>query len=182
MYLICWSPDGSHILFSISAGDPRGVSLMDSSGSSSNIIIPFGVQPNWTPSGKIIFANYDTTKAQQNQVQIYISNLEGNSVRKITDLTNTLFNIQNPNISPNSEIISFIYNGEIHLVSANGKGLEQVTEGSGFAARPEWSPNGQTILFSRIIRNGPERLYYLDVATHEVTPVFPKSKYPLKDE
>jgi Tol biopolymer transport system component len=66
----------------------------------------------------------------------------------------------------------FIYNNEIYLKTINGD-TNQVTAGPGYAARPEWSPDGQTILFSRIIQNVSKRLYYLDVESREVTPVFP---------
>lgn len=70
----------------------------------------------------------------------------------------------------------FTYDGEVYFTKVGNKGVEKVTVGPGYARRPEWSPNGKTILFCRIIPNVSRYLYYLDVATHEVTPVFPAPK------
>lgn len=172
-----WSPDGNKILFSVSAGVPRGVALMDKNGVNPHIFIPYGVHANWSPSGNdIVYVDYDTTMDRSNQQQIYMARADGGNPQKKTNLKNTRFNINAPSLSPSAQKIAFIYNNEVHIMKADGSEIEQLTEGLGFSSRPEWGPDGQTILFSRIIRNGPERLYYLDVTTREVTPVFPKSK------
>jgi len=175
-----WSPDGSQILFSLSAGEPRGVSIMKSSGSNPQIIIPFGTDPHWSANGnQITYINFDTTKVRKNQEQIYIANLDGSNFKKITNLKDTFFNIHEPSLSQDGEKIVFIYNDEIHITKVDSGDAEQATAGPGFAARPEWSPDGETILFSRLILNASnrliKRLYYLNVATREVTPVFPQS-------
>jgi len=171
-----WSPNGNKILFSV-AGEPCGVALMDKNGSNPNIFIPFGVHANWFPSGnRIAYVNYDTTQVRSQQQQVYIAKADGGNPQKKTNLENTFFNINAPSLSPDSPQIVFIYNDEVYIKNVDGGDAEQVTAGAGYAARPEWSPDGQTILFSRIILNGPERLYYLNVATREVTPVFPQPK------
>ena len=168
-----WSPSGNKILFSVSAGDPRGVAVMDTNGVNPKMIIPFGVHANWFPSGnKIVYVNYDTTQVRTKQRQIYIADSDGSNPEKITDLENTFFNINGPSVSPSGQNVVFIYNNEIYLKTINGD-TNQVTAGPGYAARPEWSPDGRTILFSRIIQNVSKRLYYLDVESREVTPVFP---------
>lgn len=170
-----WSPNGNKILFSV-AGEPRGVALMDKNGSNPNIIAPFGIHANWFPSGnRIAYVNYDTTQVRSQQQQVYIAKADGGNPQKKTNLENTFFNINAPSLSPDSQKIVFIYDDEVYIKNVDGGDAEQVTAGPGFAARPEWGPDGQTILFSRIILNGPERLYYLDVVTREVTPVFPQS-------
>jgi Tol biopolymer transport system component len=170
-----WSPDGDKILFATYAGEPRGVTLMNPDGTNPEIIIPYGVQPNWSPDGnQIIYLNWDTTKVQKDQEQIYIANADGNNIQQITDLKDSNMNINNPSLSPDGTRIVFVFNGEIHFVGIDGKSVEQVTDGLGYTVRPEWSPDGATLLFSRIIPNESKRLYYLDVATREVTPVFPE--------
>lgn len=171
-----WSPDGSHILFSLSAGKQRGISLMESNGSNPQIIVPYGVHPNWSPDGdQIIYVNWDTTMAQKNQAQIYIANFDGTNPQQISNLKNTNFNIYDPTISPDGRKVAFTYDGEIYtMMIDSSNSIQQVTDGTGYARRPEWSSNGLTILFSRIIQNVSKRLYYLDVESREVTPVFPK--------
>jgi Tol biopolymer transport system component len=168
-----WSPDGSQILFAKSAGEPRGISLMDSTGSDPEIIIPYGVSPSWAPDGKdIYYINWDTTRIQQNQRQIYKASRDGSNPQKLSDLKNTS-KLSYPSLSPVSTKIVFAFHDEIFLMSTNGDNIQQLTDGSGYIKRPEWSPDGQTILFSRIIQNVSKRLYYLDVESREVTPVFP---------
>lgn len=180
-----WSPNGNRILLSVSAGEPRGLALMDPDGSNLRIIIPFGIDGKWFPSGnKIVYLNWDTTQARTRQQQIYTSNITGElNPQKITDLPHSSYmgDISEPVVSPYEEQIAFTNLGqrgidrEIFIMDTDGSNIEQVTQGPGYAARPEWSLDGGTILFSRIIPNVSKRLYYLDVATREVTPVFPAS-------
>lgn len=174
-----WSPDGAKILFAVEAGIPRGVSLMDSSGANARIIIPYGVEPNWSPDGShIIYLNWDTTQPPGKQLQIYSADSTGHNVKKITDLNHSDNKINDPSFSPDGKWVVFTYPGvgsdsEVFIMKADGSDIEQVTEGPGYVRRPEWSPDGKTILFTRIIENVSDRLYYLDVASHQVTPVFP---------
>ena len=172
-----WSLKENQILFSLSAGISRGVALMDSSGANPHIILPYGVEPDWTTDGNhIIYLNWDSAKVQKNQEQIYTAGAKGADPQRITDLTNTNFKINYPSYSPDKKRIAFTYHGEIYLMKGNGDNMEQVTAGPGYIARPVWSPDGKTILFTRIIQNVSQRLYYLNVATHQVTPVFPAKK------
>ncbi len=176
-----WSPSGSKILFAVEAGVPRGVSIMDSSGANAHVIIPYGVEPRWSPDGRrIIYINWDTTQASGKQRQIYIADSTGNNAQKITDMNHSE-NLDDPGFSPDGKKIVFTSIGqglgaEMFIMKTDGSDMEQVTEGTGYVRRPEWRPDGRTILFSRIIDNVSNRLYYLDVATHQVTPVFPANK------
>lgn len=166
-----WSPNGDKILFATYAGEPRGVTLMNPDGTNPDIIIPYGVSPNWGPEGNdLVYVNWDST----NQRQIYISNSDGTNPKQLTKFTTPTNDLTSPSFSPDGSKIAFILNNEVHVMKADGKNIEQVTKGLGYTVRPEWSPDGKTILFSRIIQNVSKRLYYLDVATREVTPVFPK--------
>lgn len=177
-----WSPDGSKILFAVEAGIHRGVSLMDSNGTHAHIIIPYGVQPNWSPNeSHIIYLNWDLAQPTGQQLQIYIADSTGYNAKKITDLNQSDDKINSPSISPDGKWVVFTYTGvgsnsEVFIMKVDGSDIEQITEGSGYVRRPEWSPDGKTILFSRIIDNVSDRLYYLDVTTHQVTPVFPAKK------
>jgi Tol biopolymer transport system component len=174
-----WAPDGDQILFSVYAGESRGVSLIEKNGTDPRIIVPYGVQPNWFPDGEqIIYLNWDTTKTSDDQLQIYSADSAGHASKRITDFNESSWKINNPSKSPGSDKITFAFKGkgfnsEVFIVKSDGSGFKQLTEGPGYVRRPEWSPDGETILFTRIIENVSERLYFLDVATLEVTPVFP---------
>ncbi len=172
-----WSPDGKQILFTVDAGVPRGVSLMDSSGSNPRIIIPYGVGARWFPNGKrIVYVNWDTTQITGRRRQIYVANADGSAPQKITELPHSDY-VGEPVPSPDGNKIVFDNvapnnNYELFIMNSDGTEIEQVTEGVGVAGRPQWSPNGETILFSRFIPNVSRRLYLLDVKTRQVTPVF----------
>lgn len=177
-----WSPNGNKILFSVSAGEPRGVALMGKGGKNPNIIIPFGIDAKWFPNGnRIVYINWDTTQTRLNQQQIYIAKSNGTNPIKITDIPHSSYigDIAAPAVSPDGQNIVFTnegesgYGRELFITDVSGNGVKQITAGLGYAARPEWSPDGNTILFSRIVPNVSKRLYYLNVATREVTPVFP---------
>ncbi len=177
-----WSPDGKQILFTVDAGVPRGVSLMDSSGSNPRIIIPYGVGARWFPNGKrIVYVNWDITQVTGRRRQIYVANADGSVPRKITDLSHSDY-ISEPIPSPDGNHIAFTNTGlqggvnELFIMKVDGSDIQQVTEGPGYVARPVWSPDGKTVLFSRIIPNVSNRLYYMDVVTHQVSPTFPAKK------
>lgn len=176
-----WSHSGSKILFAVYAGIPRGVSLMDSDGTNPHIIIPLGIEPRWSPDGSpIIYINWDTTLTPGEQRQIYIADSSGNNAKRITKLNHS-HNLDDPGVSPDGNQIVFTSLGQDHdpemfIMNIDGGNIKQVTEASGYVRRPEWSPDGKTILFSRIINNVSSRLYFLNVTTRQVTPVFPANK------
>jgi TolB protein len=174
-----WSPSGDRLLFAIAAGEPRGISIMNPDGSGAKIVVPYGVMGGWFPDGeRIVYVNCDQTVSDPNRRrQIFVAHADGSGVKKLTDLPDSYAG--NPAVSPDSRRIAFTHTGqdgggsEVYLMNADGTEIRQVTSGPGIARRPEWHPDGQTILFSRFRPNVSKRAYLLDVTTLEVTPVFP---------
>ena len=183
-----WSPSGDHILFSIIAGNPRGVTLMRLDGANARIIDDYSYSGAWLPDEKhIAFVDFDTTQAYDRSSQIYLMDTSGTDKRKLTGLPHTNY-LSSPAISPDGRQIAFVYDGrdsdsrrdassEVYLMSVDGTNIRQVTKGKGLIRKPTWHPSGEKILFSRFYPRpvgAYSHLFLLDVETLEVEPVFPK--------
>ena len=172
-----WSLSGDRILYAVSAGKPRGVSMMNLDGSGARILILYGVMPNWFPNGEsIVYVNWDTTVEEGRRRQIHRARADGAEIEKLTDLLDSGI-INYPSVSLDGAHIAFVYraedqSAEVFLMRADGTDIRQVTQGPGIARSPEWHPNGEKILFERFIPNVSHHLYLLDVETLEVEPVF----------
>lgn len=172
-----WSPSGDRILYTIEAGTPRGVSMMKPDGSDARILIEYGVQAAWFPDGEqVVYVNWDqSVEDGSREKQVYVADGDGANRRKLTDLDDSR-SVGWPSVAPDGEQIAFVYDRQVYLMSATGENVRQVTGGEGYAKQPVWSPDGETILFWRRFFDSaqtPERLYFLDVETLEVEPVFP---------
>ena len=79
-------------------------------------------------------------------------------------------------LSPKGDVAAFMVRGEIWTVPVKkGKGpnaddAEQLTDWAGLDEQPLWSPNGDALYFVSD-RNGPARLFRMDVKTKAATPV-----------
>ena len=172
-----WSPSGDRLLYTVVAGEPRGISVMNPDGSDTQLLVPYGIQGSWFPDGeRIIYVNWDPAvpEATGRARQVYTANADGTGIRKLTDLPDSDY-LSTPVLSPDGKQIAFVYGrDELHLMNVDGTDVRQVTNGEGIVGGPEWSPDGTQILFGRFIPNVSTRLYVLDVATLEVEPVFLK--------
>ncbi len=178
-----FSPNGQEILFTIFAGTPRGIALMDTTGTDPEIIVPVGITGDWFPDGQqVIYVNWDTTSAISMQRQIYTANRDGSNQTKLTNLEESNI-IAGPAVAPDGTQIAFSHLGEggrseIFIMDRDGSNIRQLTQGEGDAYAPEWHPDGQKILFSRRIdfssTERSRRLWLVDVETLQVTPLFPK--------
>lgn len=175
-----WSPDGSSILFTIVAGEPRGLALMDPDGSNARIIIPYGVRGYWRPDGeRIVYINWDTeVDPAPRRRQIFSANTDGSDVVKLTDFTSGR-TLSSPAYSPDGSRIAFgfVPSGttwsQVFTMNADGSKVRQMTSMNGEAIIPIWHPTDNRILFTEIIPNVSKRMYLLDTETLRVTPVFP---------
>lgn len=174
-----WSPTGSSILFTIEAGEPRGVAVMNRDGTGARIIVPYGVNASWYPDGqKIVYVNWDLTERDETRSrQIYVCNPDGTGIQRLTYLDNSDA-ISVPTVSPDGNRIAFVHlkNGEsleLYLMNIDGTDIRQITEGPGYVDRPEWHPDGSRLLFTRVIPNVSNRMYVVEATSYEVEPVFP---------
>jgi len=176
-----FSPDGNKILFTIIAGTPRGITLMDTTGTNPEIIVPFGISGDWFPDGqRIVYVNWDTTSPIGQRRQIYIANRDGSNQTKLTNLKDSDI-VAAPSVSPDGTQIAFSHRGEggrseIFVMDVDGSNIRQLTQGEGGAYAPEWHPDGQKLLFSRRIdfssTERTRRLWLVDIETLQVTPLF----------
>lgn len=55
--------------------------------------------------------------------------------------------LRTPSISPDGQQVAFSYRGALYVVSAQGGEARPLTTGLYYAARPLWTPDGQTIVY-----------------------------------
>jgi TolB protein len=86
------------------------------------------------------------------KMELYISNADGRSARRITDYGCASFA---PTFTPDGRHIVFASNKhacdsrkfELFMVNLDGSGLEQITNFGGFTSFPEFSPDGRRLAF-----------------------------------
>jgi Tol biopolymer transport system component len=170
-----WSPDGTQLMFAVTGGAYGGIYVTAAEGGKAKRIIKEGVTPDWFPSGnRIVYKGWDTSQPGPEQAQIFIANVDGSNIRKVTSLSETR-NLGWPAVSPDGARIVFYYDKQLWLMDANGANARQITGGDRTAYIPSWHPDGSTILYARRnVGRGISHAYLLDVETLEVRPVFPR--------
>jgi len=140
----------------------REIYIMNSDGSdlknlTNNPANDFG--PKWSPDGKKIAFVSD----RGGNEDIYVMNVDGSGQ---TNLTNNPGNYGFPNWSPDGEKIVFVSerdeqgirpatqagdgygNDEIYVMNADGSGLKRLTNYRYIDYAPNWSPDGERIVFT----------------------------------
>jgi Tol biopolymer transport system component len=114
--------------------------------------------PTWSPDGTRIAFESD----REGDNDIWIMNADGSNPRNVTGAIagNEYF----PTWSPDGTRLAFRgtygtdLDGEIYTVRLNGTGLTRLTNNTAFDGRPEWSPNGDRIVFVSL-RDGNSEIY-----------------------
>ena len=165
-----WTPDGTKFAFAslrFAVGNWE-IYLMDPDGNDPINLTNHkwkDVRPSWSPDGsKMAFASY-RTGGFNDPKHIFVMNADGTGRRNLTADTDLRFN-SDPTWSPDGRKIAFnsrrIFRGnDIFVITADGKELEQLTDGPGSNKSPVYSPDGTKIAYvSR--RGGGANIFLMD--------------------
>jgi Tol biopolymer transport system component len=128
-----WSWDGEKIAYVADSG--AGIHVMDPDGSNQLRLTQRGGSPAWSPDGRIIFEMFDT-----GSWGIFVMDADGTGITKLIDAEADF---------PADSSACYDYNGDPVPCQPS----------VGAAA---WSPDGQTVAFTRSSRAGPVQIYLLD--------------------
>ena len=164
------SPDGSRIAFVSYTRGPRIFvfsvdPLRDLHFSNQNASM--NGQPSFTPDGKQIVYSSSAGGC----CRIFIANLDGSGIRP---LTTSRFIDAEPKVNPKTgQTIAFSSGRsgpeQIYLMSVNGTDIERLTDGTGEASNPAWSPDGQHLAYAwtRGYAQGKFNVFIMDVGSRQ---------------
>jgi len=150
-----FSPTGEKLLFDRYMGpDSGGIWMLDIQSGFEKRITPFGVDPNFSPSGdKFVCYGWEES---YNKPVLKIVDTIGNTTQVV--YTNTEGEIDAPSFSPDSFKIAFgkpyVYTNDITniwVVNVDGSNPRKLTSKGG--RWPSWSPDGSKIVYTKISLN-----------------------------
>ena len=159
-YGLSWSPDGSHLLYSVS---PKGRDLIARSRvDGSDVTVLSGPCPNcfgdgdptYSPDGrKISFDRGFLPGDRPSGIPIFTMNADGSDLTQLTPKRASTFYL-GPQWSPDGKRIAFVAFSvarnlhAIEVMKADGSDVRRLTPFRLDANNPHWSPNGKLILFN----------------------------------
>jgi TolB protein len=164
------SPDGSRVAFtSWAKGTPR-IMMVDTITRRQvqfyNQEASVNANASFTPDGKHIFYASSASGIEQ----IYTASVDGQGFRRVSHQDT----IQaEPKVNPKNPGLLLYVAGQphpqIYQMSAEGVGVERVTNGSGEATNPSWHPDGQHFAFSWTsgIAAGNFNVFVMDIGSRQ---------------
>jgi TolB protein len=144
-----WSPDGKKIVFDSMRTGNHEIFIMDADGSNPTNITnheAWDADPVWSPDGKqILFASN-----RSGAFRVWIMNADGSEPRELVN--KDLYGWVYPAWSPDGKQVLFCDflpdgSGHVFVANADGKGIQQLTEGSGTNTFASWSPDNRFIAY-----------------------------------
>ncbi len=140
------------------------------------------VYPAWSPVGSAI-AYRRRLWSTQGQPGIYLVNSDGTGTKLIFDETPLyegqqfpILLLQELRFSPDGRQLAFEIDREVHLLDVETGALRQLTHTDRNARSPDWSPDGNSIVYSRPFRRSPEidsaGVYVIDVSSGDERALF----------
>ena len=152
-----WSPDGKRIAWASSVGDLQ-IFVMDANGSNPEQItgqVGKATDPSWSPDGKRIALTAFRTPTN---AEIAVVDLDGGN---FTFLTNNPAQDARPAWGRTNQLAfesDRVADFDVWLMAANGTGLKQLTDTSGYDGAPAWSEKGSELAFESA-RGGQRRIW-----------------------
>ncbi|NKB72326.1 MAG: hypothetical protein GKR89_35055 [Candidatus Latescibacteria bacterium] len=137
-----WSPDGKQLAFvSNRDGNFELYSMDMDSGAVTRLTDSPApdIMPTWGPDGEIVFVS-----GRDGAPQLYAIDPASRQVRR---LTRSQTEDWTPSWSPDGGRIAYAAGGDLHLIGADGTGMQALIEGEGINGVPSWSPDGARIVF-----------------------------------
>lgn len=188
-----FSPDGEHISFTSDAGGGDNIWVMKTDGSDAKQITKenFRLLNNsiWMPDGEYIIAKKHFSSSRSlGAGEIWMFHKSGGAGIQLVEKKNAQQDIGEPSVSPDGRYIYysednypggfFQYNkdpnSQIYVIRRYDReegDIETVTGGNGGAARPQISPDGNTLAFVRRVRT-KSVLYLRDLESGLEKPLF----------
>ncbi len=145
---VSWSPDDKTLLFSSNQENSnRDIYLVNPDGSNLRNLTDnpaYDTQPHWSPDGRVLFRS-----DRSGHDEYYIVNPDGSNLQQVT--FNNLDTIQTGGFSPDGRQILLVLhfsNDQIYSINADGSGQTNLTNNTLLCSSPEWSPDGNRILYT----------------------------------
>ena len=165
------SPDGGRVLFcgSATSADDHEICLVNVDGTGllqlTNSVGADDCNPVWSPDGTAVIF----TSTRGGAPEIWRMNPSGQDVKQLT--TGQQAGQEPPDVSPYGQQITYIAQGAVWTMAADGSQQRRVTAGTGTDSAPAWSPQGNEIVYRHEDASGTLSLRIVSVPTGQVREV-----------
>ncbi len=142
-----WSPGGGHIAFSKHLGDEAGVYIMDPDNGNYRMVMPYGMAVDWALADSLVYINLDWALPLG---AICMTDTARNFIRVMCSLPQISWHSPAPRMHILTGRIIFHAQeyGDAESIWTLEPGSEQTTQLRRFGLRPNFSPDGQKIVFT----------------------------------